>query len=250
MSVVLKLGGSVVTEKDQREQVDREALARVCHAIARDRPDRLVIVHGGGSFGHPVAAEYGVDGATPTRDVAAIAEIANAMSRLNRIVVRALVDADVPAIGLQTGAFARRRGDGNIAIDGGTVEAILEEGFVPVVRGDIALVEGSGAAVLSGDDLTTALAGTIDADRIGVCADVPGIFDEDGAVIEHVASFEAVENVIAAPEGTDVTGGMARKIHALLETDTPAAVFDADGLATFLSGGWPGTRIGGDAGSF
>ncbi|MGM0372404.1 MAG: isopentenyl phosphate kinase, partial [Halobacteriota archaeon] len=41
------------------------------------------------------------------------------------------------------------------------------------------------------------------------------------------------------------TGGMAGKVRALLDLDTPARIFDPDGLAAFLDSGTPGTRIDG-----
>ncbi|MFB6188703.1 MAG: acetylglutamate kinase, partial [Halapricum sp.] len=57
MTTVLKLGGSVVTEKSEPETVDRAALDVVADdiadAVATDGSERqsdLVVVHGGGSF--------------------------------------------------------------------------------------------------------------------------------------------------------------------------------------------------------
>lgn len=51
--VVLKLGGSVVTDKDEPETVDEAGLAAAADAVAPlAESRRVVVVHGGGSFGH------------------------------------------------------------------------------------------------------------------------------------------------------------------------------------------------------
>ena len=79
MTTVLKLGGSVVTEKDDSETVDRAALERAADALAGQ--DDVVVVHGGGSFGHHHAARYGVSTTEGTGDPAAVREIGRASCR-------------------------------------------------------------------------------------------------------------------------------------------------------------------------
>jgi isopentenyl phosphate kinase len=70
------------------------------------------------------------------------------------------------------------------------------------------------------------------------------VLDGSGAVIDRVESFEDVAAALGGSGETDVTGGMAAKVRALLDLDAPANVFDLDGLAAFLGGGDPGTRVG------
>ncbi|MFW6435247.1 MAG: acetylglutamate kinase, partial [Halovenus sp.] len=72
MVTVLKLGGSVITDKDRPETADRDALETAAAAIGEflGGDERLVVVHGGGSFGHPHAARIGVSSTDGSRDVA------------------------------------------------------------------------------------------------------------------------------------------------------------------------------------
>ena len=240
MTTVLKLGGSVVTEKDDPETVDRAALERAAGALA-DRDD-VVLVHGGGSFGHHHAAKYGVSTTEGTADPAAIRAIHGAMKRLNAAVVEARAEAAVPALPVHPMSAADRDENGDLTLPTGQVETMLEEGFVPVLHGDGVVHAGRGATVLSGDELVVVLAEALAADRVGVCSVVEGVYD-DGVVIDHIESFESVADALGGSDATDVSGGMAGKVRALLGLDAPAHVFDIGGLEAFLDGDEPGTRI-------
>ena len=221
MTTVLKLGGSVVTEKDNPEQVDEAALARTADAIAGSEVERLVVVHGGGSFGHHHAATHGVTTTQGTHDPGAVADIHGAMKTLNRRVVDALLARDVHAVPL------------------------LDEGFVPVLHGDLVAHRGKGTTVVSGDELVTSLAGSLDAERVGMCSTVPGVLDTEGEVIPHIEAFEDAAAALGGSDATDVTGGMAAKVRALLTLGAPAFVFGPDELGAFLAGADAGTRIEG-----
>jgi isopentenyl phosphate kinase len=243
MVTVLKLGGSVITEKDTPETVDRERLDRAVAAIAGTDPSGLVLVHGGGSFGHHHAARHGVSTTEGSHDAAAITEIHRAMGQLNATVVDALQDQGVAAIPVRPLSVACR--DDGLQFPLGQVETMLGEGFVPVLHGDVVTTAGAGATVLSGDEIVVAAAQALGANRIGLCSTVPGVLDDDGSVIERIDDYDQVASVLGGSEATDVSGGMAGKIRQLLELDPPACVFDLDGLDAFLAEGTAGTVVDG-----
>jgi isopentenyl phosphate kinase len=166
------------------------------------------------------------------------------MTRLNAAVVAALADAGVPAVPVHPLSAGSRDDGGALTMPTGAVAALLEEGFVPVSHGDVVAHAGEGVTVLSGDELVVALARGLGADRVGLCSTVPGVLDAEGAVVERVTAFEEVADAVGASDATDVTGGMARKVRELLALEAPAHVFDPGGLASFLGGGEPGTRVG------
>jgi len=244
VTVVLKLGGSVVTEKDEPETVDEDALAAAAEAVAGSDDD-LLVVHGGGSFGHHHAAEYGVSTTEGTHAAAGVAAIHGAMKRLNDAVVTALTDRGVAAVPVHPFSAASRDADGTLDLPTEQVRTLLAEGFVPVLHGDLVAHRGEGVTVLSGDELVVELAPAVDADRVGVCSTVPGVLDEDGAVIDRITEFDAVASALGASDATDVSGGMAGKIRALLALSSPAHVFGPEALGDFLAGGDPGTTVAG-----
>ena len=246
---VLKLGGSVITDKDRAEALDGPALDRaadaVADALAGSDVSDLVIVHGGGSFGHHHASEHGVSKAEGSGDAAAAVEIHGAMKTLNDFVLARLHDRDVPAVPVHPFSAACRDDEADLTLMTEQVETMLGEGFVPVLHGDVVAHEGEGVTILSGDEVVTAAAEGIDADRVGFCSTVPGVLDDDEDVIPEIRSYDEVAEYLDGSDATDVTGGMAGKVRALLSLGAPATVFGPDDLRAFLAGENPGTRIDG-----
>ena len=251
MTTILKLGGSVLTEKDRPETVDESNLRRAATAVARAATlaesaagdQDLVVVHGGGSFGHHHAADHAVTTTDGTRDPAAVRAIHGAMKRLNGAVVEALAEDGCPALPVHPLSAARRDVAGELSLPVEVVQSMLEEGFVPVLHGDVVVHVDHGATILSGDEVVVSLGSALDADRVGVCSAVPGVLD-DGDVVARVESLADVEDVLGGSAATDVTGGMAAKVRELLALDAPAYIFDLEALPEFLGGEEPGTRIG------
>ena len=248
--IVLKLGGSVITDKERPETLDGEALEAAADAVATALEsdidalaDGLVIVHGGGSFGHHNASEHGVTTTEGTRDAGAALDIHGAMKTLNQFVLSRLLERDVEAVPVHPFSAAHRDADGELTLPTGQVATLLEEGFVPVLHGDMVAHAGAGATVVSGDELVAELARDLEADRIGLCSTVPGVLDDSDAVIERIAAYEDVAAVLGDSEATDVTGGMAAKVRALLDLEAEASIFGLDDLGGFLEGGEPGTTI-------
>ncbi|WP_132060105.1 isopentenyl phosphate kinase [Halorussus amylolyticus] len=249
MATVLKLGGSVITHKHRPEALAGPALDDAADAIASamasgDVSD-LVVVHGGGSFGHHHASKHGVSKTDGSQDAGAAVEIHAAMKTLNDFVLARLHDRDVPAVPVHPFSVASRDRDGSLDLPTRQVETMLGEGFVPVLHGDVVAHEGSGVTILSGDEAVTAVAQGIDADRVGFCSTVPGVLDDDEAVIPEIRSYVEVADYLGGSDSTDVTGGMAGKVRALLDLGAPASIFGPEALRAFLAGETPGTRIDG-----
>ena len=244
--IVLKLGGSVITEKDRPETLDGAALEQAADTIAAALAgggEDLVVVHGGGSFGHHNASEHGVSTTDGTHDASAVLDIHGAMKTLNQFVLGRLLERDVEAVPVHPLSTAHRDTDGTLDLPTGQIETMLAEGFVPVLHGDLVADAGAGATVVSGDELVAALARALAADRVGLCSTVPGVLDEDDAVIDQIDDFDAVAELLGASEATDVTGGMAGKVQTLLALEADASIFGLEALDAFLDGDKPGTTI-------
>jgi isopentenyl phosphate kinase len=244
MTTVLKLGGSVITRKDDPETLDEDAIERAARAVAGG-PERLVVVHGGGSFGHHHASRHGVTTTGGTHDADAVADIHAAMKRLNDALTGAFREAGAPAVPVHPLSVAARDAEGDLTLPTGSVATLLDEGFLPMLHGDVVAHSGAGATILSGDELVVALAAGLDADRVGLCSAVPGVLDPDGVVIDRIEEFETVADALGESEATDVTGGMTGKVRQLLALSAPASIFELSDLEAFLAGEAPGTIVAG-----
>ena len=242
MTTVLKLGGSVVTDKSRPETLDEANLARAADAVA-DHDGRLVLVHGGGSFGHHHASQHGLSDTAGSHDPAAALAVHDAMRELNGAVVNALGERGVPALPIHPLSAGVRDDTGELSLATAGIETLLAEGFVPVLQADVIAHAGHGVTIVSGDELVVALAEQLDADRAGLCSAVPGVFDADGNVIDRIESFDAVTDVLGESDATDVTGGMSAKVRTLLDVDVPAWVFGLDELDGFVRGESTGTQV-------
>ncbi|PSQ38492.1 acetylglutamate kinase [Halobacteriales archaeon SW_12_71_31] len=242
--IVLKLGGSVITDKSTPETVDEPALERAATALSAAREREVVVVHGAGSFGHHHAAAHGVTPTEGTHDPEALWEVHDAMRRLNDRVTGAFRAAGLAPAPVHPFSLGHRDAAGELTLPTRGIATTLAEGFVPVLHGDGVVHRDRGVTILSGDELVVRLARDLGADRVGFCSTVPGVL-RDGAVIERIDAMSEVSDVLGGAEGVDVTGGMAGKVDSLLGLGAPGRIFGPDALAAFLDGEPVGTLVDG-----
>lgn len=221
--IFLKLGGSLLTDKTGVEALRTETLSRLAGEIAGARAAnpffRMVLGHGSGSFGHFAAAKYGTrSGVGGTEQWAGFAEVCDAAARLNRHVIAVLLAAGVPAIGLPPSASAVVA-DGRITqLATSPIEAALEAGIVPVVFGDVAFDAVRGGTIISTEEVMDHLAGVMRPDWLLLAGETAGVFDTDGTLIPLLTASNLASYLpaLGGSRGTDVTGGMAAKVQAML----------------------------------
>ena len=219
----LKLGGSLLTDKTGEEAVWPQVVLRVASEIAAARRAlpalQLVVGHGGGSFGHVAAARHNTrQGVQSPEEWASFAEVHAAMARLNRLVVEALLAAGVPALSLQPSALASCE-DGRIAsFHVAPVQKALAAGLVPLVYGDVAFDGERGGTIISTEQIMAALAERFQPDWLLLAGVTEGVLDRGGQLIPAITprNLSEIEGSLRGSHGTDVTGGMASKVRAML----------------------------------
>jgi len=236
---VLKLGGSVVTDKEKKLTPNLPAIERLAKEISRANVSSLVLVHGGGSFGHPVAEQYGLaEGYRDSSQVMGFSITHQAMTKLNKLIVDSLINHNIPAVEVQPSSCVVTKAGRIQTMEDRPLRKMLEMGFVPVLYGDTVFDSENGFAVLSGDQLVSSLAMNLDARRIVVGVDVDGLFtgdpktDSSARLIQHI-TLEGLKNLEPLIEGskvTDVTGGMLGKMFELkpaVEHGIPTIIVNA-----------------------
>ncbi|MCX7681951.1 MAG: isopentenyl phosphate kinase [Anaerolineae bacterium] len=225
--VMVKLGGSLITDKGRAWTARYEVIARLAREVrqAIDILPGLTILlgHGSGSFGHWAAAPYGTRlGVHTSAQWRGYAEVSAAAARLNRIVTDAFLEAGVPVLSLQPSASARCC-DGVLEyLDTRPIQAALSHGLVPLVYGDVAFDAVRGGTIISTEDIFIFLARALDTPRptrILLLGEVDGVLDEKGTVIPHISppDLPALRAVLGGAQGVDVTGGMVDKVTRMLE---------------------------------
>lgn len=219
----LKLGGSLITDKTGVEVVRPDVLKRLADEIGRargrDSDLRLVIGHGGGSFGHVAAARHNTrQGVSTVEAWRSFAEVHAAMARLNRLVVEALLAAGVPALSLQPSAMAACENGRIITMNTAPVQAALQAGLVPVVYGDVAFDGRRGGTIISTEEIMVALAGDLRPLWLLLAGVTDGVLDQAGRLIPVItpATVPQIEAALGGSHGTDVTGGMSSKVRGML----------------------------------
>ncbi len=222
--LIVKLGGSVITDKHRRFAVKRSALKRLASELAAVKGP-LVVVHGGGSFGHPLASKYKIDeGYKNERQLMGLSLTHRAMERLNAHVIDALQKAGLPAIAIPPSACAVVS-DGRIrSMELAPIKKLLELGLAPILYGDAVPDLSRGMCILSGDQLIVHLARELGAGRVVLGVDVDGVYTGDPKVDLNVklvpeitlANWPKLVESISSAGGKDVTGGMANKVRELL----------------------------------
>jgi isopentenyl phosphate kinase len=236
--VVLKLGGSVVTDKAGDCAIRSDRIAECMREVARRPGIQVVLVHGAGSCGHPQAQRHRLDRGVPPGDLAGIPETHHAVADLNRVIVDTLRRAGREAVGIHPlchcVAAAGRLQDP----DWKPVGLMLSLGVTPVLHGDVVMDTIRGASIVSGDQLVASLARALSPDRVGLATDVAGVLSRDGAVVERIRRGQA-KGLAGGSLNTDVTGGMAGKLEELLalaDAGIGSSIFHASRIGDFLDG--------------
>ena len=224
----VKLGGSLITDKSRPFTEKPDVIRRLCLEIHNSRKKGLKIVvgHGGGSYPHEPATKYQTQkGLVSKESTRGLALVQDAASRLNRIVVKALLDAGENAISVQPSSFCIAK---NIKIVDGyprPIEKMLESGILPVVYGDVGMDLGQGCCILSTEEIFSFLAKTLKPERIIMAGKVDGVFtadpnkDKSAKIIPEITqkNFTRIKKYLTSSDGIDVTGGMLHKVELCLD---------------------------------
>jgi len=256
---ILKIGGSVITDRLQERPVP---LPRRMERIAAEVADafrpgafRLVIVHGAGSFGHPIVKRTGIDrGLSRPEHLLALGETQRLQNWLNAFFVRRLLSAGLPAFPCQASSTSVMDAGRLVSLDLRAVGGLLERGMVPVLYGVPSFDASRGCSILSGDLIAIRLYETFGASSVLHGTDVRGVFAADPG-LDPAAPFLPVVDLrgqddlppgIGGSTAVDVTGGLRNKLEKLRSAGAGGQIFDATvpgNVRRALAGETVGTRV-------
>jgi isopentenyl phosphate kinase len=257
----LKLGGSLITDKDTPHTVRADVLQRILGEIAAVRqahPELPILLgHGSGSFGHTAAKKYGTRQGVATPEAwQGFAEVWYEARALNQLVIDASHTAGLPVIAFPPSGLVTANNGQVLRWDLEPLKAALAHGLIPLVYGDTVFDEQRGGTILSTEDLFIHLAYQLRPQRIllagieeGVWADFPTCTTLIPSITP--ATFSNQSTGIGGSASVDVTGGMLEKVRCMVAlaeqiADFQAMIFSGSpvgSIAQALSGNSLGTVI-------
>jgi len=206
---LLKLGGSVVTFKDKPLSVNKNVINRISKQLRKVKKP-LIVVHGGGSFGHYYSVKYDMHTKPARYDLHGVSVVKCSMVELNNHIVKIMVKNKlnpytVPPSSLMQGTKSIRNKIHEL-------KELAVSGLIPVTHGDVLHYGNRSYYILSGDVLMSILAKELKPDIAVFALDVDGIYSD-------VRSKHLIREIKAASQAKfsevpiDVTGGMSRKIR-------------------------------------
>lgn len=259
--VLVKLGGSLITDKGRRETSRPAVIARLAEEIARAAgrmPERLILGHGSGSFGHVAASEHGIAGGL--RGPAQLPGVSLTQERaaaLHREVTAALAAAGLAPFSIAPSSCLVTEAGRPAAFADEPLVLALRNGLLPVVYGDVVMDRAQGVAICSTERVIEALADSLPARGLRIrralwLGETDGVYDGEGRTIPLLteASFAEAAGALRGASGTDVTGGIRHRVEtalALARLGIPSLVLN--GLApghlerALLGEPVPGTEI-------
>ena len=263
MITFLKLGGSLITEKNKPQTIRTETIQRIAIEIKtalNDNPEiKLLLGHGSGSFGHIPAQRYKTrDGVHSSEEWLGFSEVSAMAATLNRQVTAILRNCGLPVISFSPMSAVKTDNKKIAEWDVTSIFHSLQNHLIPMIYGDTVFDASLGGTIVSTEELFSELAKqSAESSRIllaglekGVWQDYPQkeILIKNMNVRDfQISNFE----YIMQSEFPDVTGGMQSKVNlmGLLLTEEiikEAQIFSGEipgNISDAILGKNPGTRL-------
>jgi isopentenyl phosphate kinase len=216
--LVLKIGGSLFSDKSKDRHIDHNAVskfARLIAELAHQAPGRMVLIIGGGSYGH--GAVRNIDFSMPLPEL----ELTEANFIQRWIWTLALRNERVPAMPFLLSTMCAFQ-ENKLIVSGDALRMAIASKILPVLSGDCLVVSDGTLRILGSDRVPQILFGIVPAPiRVVAFTDISGIISaEDSAqVIRDIDpnNMRAVMELLWAAPESDTTDAMKGKLEAFAE---------------------------------
>lgn len=228
--IILKIGGSIVTNKNtQKAQLNDPVVKRLSKElklfIKHHPKTKIILLHGAGSFGHPLVYKFKLLNQSLTRSsLLKFDEVICSMRQLSNLLTINFLKEKIPVFPVQTSALFYEKNNNIKLANISYLKQIIDTGFIPMLGGDLGINQNNRTIVISADKLAVILAKAFSTSRIIFASDVDGIFknfppasnEKPLASINRKKIKEIVKNINGYKNQCDVTGEMAGKLKSVL----------------------------------
>jgi len=226
---IIKLGGSLLTYKDQAYKLRVGIMPLLADEIAKCVklfPDtKFIILNGAGSFGHQTVAKYSLQkGFSDVDSRFGFAKVLQDTAKLNRILVDSLILNHLPALSFQpsTVFYSDQNGYNFSSLE--VLGKYIEVGFLPCLYGELILDTSQGCRVLSADKIPELLVKYFQKTADYQISEVinlgsyDGVLDDKKQIIPEINSINylSIKKHLYQSDNVDVSGGMIKKIEEFL----------------------------------
>ena len=229
--ILVKLGGSIITNKQKPLTPNILAINKIASQLKKVR-EPIIIVHGGGSFGHYWSVRYDMHTRPAKYSKKGIAVVKNSMIELNKIILDSFLKNKLNPYCLPPTDFMYS--DKAITKKIKEISRIAKDGLVPVSYGDVLWHGKNKFYILSGDKIMGILAKVLKPRLAIFVLNVDGVYS-DMKTKKILHEIKGQKTAISKVR-MDVTGGMARKIKE-------ATMISKGGVNVFLVNGNKPERI-------
>ncbi len=234
-SIIVKFGGSVITDKTKSYTIKYDVLDRLAKITKEylEKGGRIAIVHGGGSFGHHEVKR--IEDEKGVLEASDAPQIQYSMLLLALEVSKTLLRHRIPAVLHPPHTLCEKP-----TVKDCRMSPIIRDytqSLVPVTYGD-AIAYDDRIYIISGDDLAAALVSILNTDCLIYVIDEPGVMTGEGKILKTVTSLEGLE--LKEDNKIDVTGGLRKKLETALELSNhyrgTIIITNPDGFERILKG--------------
>ena len=222
---LLKLGGSLLTNKSKpfsiREDIVKNAVEQIINAN-----EKVILIHGGGSFGHPLAKRFkisnGIDNSIPNQ-IFGLVETHHSMVKFNSYLINLFLERNYPVLSIQSsGIFIKNNQEiSNYSIP--IIESALGLNILPILYGDIIFDKQGSFSIISGDQIIFELCDNLKSywvSKVIFAMEVDGLYvkgKNKDCVLINECYPEELESLELADLGQkiDVTGGIRSKLSTI-----------------------------------
>lgn len=224
--IMIKWGGSLITEKDKpftpRMEVI-QSLAKQIKNLQEIKPDlKIILGHGSGSFGHAVASKFQTrKGVKTEEDWIGFSQVWHAARSLNVIVTQVLHDLGIPAVTFSPASFISSLNSKGEKFFQYPFESALSSNILPVIHGDVIFDHILGGTILSTEDIFLFLSDFYQPQKIllaGIEDCIWADFPRKILPIKSITAknFDNIKSKIGESSSVDVTGGMIEKVRLMV----------------------------------
>ena len=205
--ILIKLGGSIITNKDKPLSPRRKVIDKISRSLKKIN-EEIVVVHGGGSYGHYWSVKYDMHTKPKKYDFRGVATVKNSMVELNKIILDIFLKNKLNPYCLPPTDFmiGNRPSQNKIK----EIKKIAKSGMIPITFGDALWYGNNKSYILSGDKIMSILARVLRPRLSIFVLNVDGLYS-DLKSKKLVSQFKN-EKILMKKTSMDVTGGMSRKV--------------------------------------